>query len=296
MKYMSMKMIETLEKQGKPFWIVAGFVLLCVVGILDYLTGHELSFSLFYLLPIGVFAWFVSNRLGVITAFISAGIWLAADVLDGASYSRPGIYFWNAAIRLAFFLLMVFFLKVGKALERERVFARTDYVTGAVNSRFFHALLQREIDRSVRYRYPFTIAYIDIDNFKTINDRFGHAIGDRVLSAVVNSMQRNLRKTDIVARVGGDEFAVLLPEVGADAAQVVISKLHTGLLEELQENDWQVTFSIGVVTFIYAAPQADEVINIADRAMYSVKNNGKNNVSYTVQTGQQLLAPDAVHT
>jgi len=280
-----MKAIAALEKLGQPFWIIGGLTLLCGVGILDYWTGYELSFSLFYLLPIALLTWFTSDKLGIIAAFASAGVWLAADILAGASYSRPAIYFWNTAIRLGFFLLTVFFLKLGKALEREKDLARTDYVTGAVNSRFFHTLAQRETDRSARYRYPFTIAYIDLDNFKTINDRLGHTTGDKVLSAVANTIQRNLRKTDVVARVGGDEFSILLPEVGLEAAQVVISKMHRGLLEEMRKNGWSVTFSIGVSTFTGAPRPVDEVISMADKAMCSVKNDGKNNIGYTAQTG-----------
>jgi len=278
-----MKIISVLKKLSKAFWIIAGFMLLCEVGILDYLTGHEFSFSLFYLLPIALFTRFISYKLGIISAFVSAVIWFAADILSGARYSNPAFYYWNAAVRLVFFLLVVFFLKSGKALEREKDLASTDYVTGGVNSRFFHALVQREIDRSVRHHYPFTVAYMDIDNFKIINDKFGHERGDQVLSAVVNNMQKNLRKIDVVARLGGDEFAILLPEAGPDAAKVVISKVHSRLLKEMQKKNWSVTFSIGVLTFIGLSYSADEVINMADKAMYAVKNNGKNNISYTTQ-------------
>ncbi len=93
-------------------------------------------------------------------------------------------------------------------------------------------------------------------------------------------MQQNLRKTDVVARMGGDEFAILLPEVGAEAAQVAISKVHGRLLEKMQESNWPVTFSIGVLTFIDAPASADEAIKLVDEVMYSVKNNGKNNIYY----------------
>jgi diguanylate cyclase (GGDEF)-like protein len=266
-----MKAIKSLEKLSKPFWIAAGIIALCGVGILDYITGYELSFSLFYLLPIVLVSWFTNYKLGIATAFVSAGVWITVDVLSGVSYSHPVIYFWNTSIRLGFFLITVFSLELGKKLEREKALSRTDYVTNAINGRFFHALVEKEIDRSVRYRYPLTIAYMDIDNFKTINDRFGHTTGDKVLGAVAKNIQQSLRKTDIVARLGGDEFAILLPDVGSDAAQVIISKVHSRLLKKMQENKWSVTFSIGVLTFIEAPQSVDEAIKIADKAMYSVK-------------------------
>ena len=280
-----MNVIAFTEKVSKSLWITIGLVLLCVVGLLDYLTGYELSFALFYLFPIALVTWFTSGKFGVITAFVSAGIWLTADILAGQVYSHKVVYLWNTAIRLGFFLLTVLSLRLGKTLERERALARSDYVTGVVNARFFRDLAQREIDRSARYLHPFTIAYIDVDNFKAINDAFGHATGDKVLSAVADSMQQHLRKTDVVARVGGDEFVILLPEIGTEAAQAVISKMRQRLSEEMQDKSWPVTFSIGVLTFTAVPVSADEMLTMADKMMYTVKNSGKNNISYATHAG-----------
>jgi diguanylate cyclase (GGDEF)-like protein len=280
-----MNLIATTEKVSKPLWLLAGLVLLCGIGILDYETGNELSFALFYLLPIALVTWFTSTKLGVAVALASAGVWLVADILAGEVYSHGMIYYWNTAIRLGFFLLTVLSLRLGKTLERERAVARSDYVTGAVNARFFRALAQREIDRSARHQHPLTIAYIDIDNFKAINDVFGHMTGDKVLSAVAGSMQQQLRKTDVVARVGGDEFAILLPEVGTDVAKAVISKMRQRLSEEMQDKSWPVTFSIGVLTFTAVPPSAEEMLNMADKMMYTVKNSGKNSISYATHSG-----------
>jgi diguanylate cyclase (GGDEF)-like protein len=280
-----MNVIAITEKVSRSLWITIGLVLLCAVGLLDYLTGYELSFALFYLFPIALVTWFTSGKVGVIIAFVSAGIWLTADVLAGQVYSHKVVFLWNTAIRLGFFLLTVLSLRLGKTLERERGFARSDYVTGVVNARFFRDLAQREIDRSARYLHPFTIAYVDVDNFKAINDAFGHATGDKVLSAVADSMQQHLRKTDVVARVGGDEFVILLPEVGTEVAQAVISKMRHRLSEEMQDKSWPVTFSIGVLTFTAVPVSADEMLSMADRMMYTVKNSGKNNISYATHAG-----------
>lgn len=277
-----MKAFADLKNLGKPFWIIAGLMLLCLVGVLDYLTGHELGFSLFYLVPIGLVGWFAGNKPGVFMAVAGASVWLAADIFSGAIYSNPGVYVWNTLIRLSFFLLTVFSIKTGKALEREQALAQTDYMTGVMNSRFFHTLAQRELDRSNRYGHPFTIAYIDIDNFKKINDNFGHAAGDRLLRNVARSMQTYLRATDLVARLGGDEFAILLPETGTDAAQSVMANMQLKLEQDMNKLNVSVTFSIGVLTFVQLPDSVDEAINLADRAMYSVKNAGKNDISYIV--------------
>ena len=158
-------------------------------------------------------------------------------------------------------------------------------MTGAVNARFFRALAQREIDRSARYLHPLTVAYIDIDNFKAINDVFGHMMGDKVLAVVAHIMQQQVRKTDVVSRVGGDEFAILLPEVGTDEAKSVISKIGCRLSEEMESKGWPVTFSIGVLTFIAVPPSAEDMLGMADRVMYTVKNSGKNSVRYDTHAG-----------
>jgi diguanylate cyclase (GGDEF)-like protein len=275
-----MKLVKELQKTSKPTLMVAGIILLCVVGFLDYYTGYELSFSLFYLIPVAMLSWVTNSRVGIAVSIISAGIWLAADIESGAHYSSPAIYFWNTMIRFGFFLLMVFVIKVVKDLIIEKEVARTDSLTGVVNVRFFNELLQMEIDRSKRYQHPITIGFIDIDNFKSINDQFGHLVGDNVLEKVAMAMKQQLRKTDIVARVGGDEFVILLPEARADVAQIAISKMQLELLDEMRANHWNVTFSIGVVTFTTPPNSTDAALNMADKLMYSVKNSGKNNIFY----------------
>ena len=266
------------EKIGKPFWVILAVILLGGVAALDFITGAELSFSIFYLIPIALFTWAVDGKVGIAAAFISAGIWLFIEIISSSDYSSAFVYFWNAVIRLGFFLLPVLLLR---NLEQERRLARTDFLTGATNNRQFRDQTQREIDRSARYRHPFTVVFIDIDNFKLINDTFGHTFGDKVLKAIVENIKSNLRKTDVIARMGGDEFALLLPEVNPENARTAISKMRQKLQEEMLKNKWPITFSIGVVSVITPDLAVDEVISIADKMMYSVKNYGKDNIKYT---------------
>jgi diguanylate cyclase (GGDEF)-like protein len=281
-----MNFLVILEKLGKRFWTIAGFALIGGIGILDFLTGYELAFSLFYLIPVSLVAWLTGQRLGILASFASAFVWLVADVAAGNFYSRPFIYVWNTFIRLSFFVITAYLLStLRRALEYEKESARTDYLTGAANSRLFYDLVQMEIGRFQRYERPFTLANIDLDHFKAVNDRFGHSVGDQVLRSVVSSIRKYLRKTDVVARLGGDEFALLLPETNQESARVVLAKIQSGLLEAMQRGNWPITFSIGVLTCSAAPNTADELMRMTDELMYAVKRDGKNAIKYSTYAG-----------
>jgi diguanylate cyclase (GGDEF)-like protein len=281
-----MELLANFEKQSTFFRIVAGFSLIGAIGIVDFLSGYELAFSLFYVIPISLLTWYTSRSLGIVASLASALVWLGADITSGHPYSHPLIPIWNILIRLAFFVLFTVLLSaIRSAGERERELARMDYLTGAVNSRLFYEMAHMEIERLQRYGHPFTLAYIDLDNFKSVNDQFGHSMGDQVLRTVVTTARKHLRVTDVVARLGGDEFALLLPETRQESAHVALSKIRGYLLEEMRQSNWPITFSIGVVTCSSAPETTDELVKIADELMFSVKHNGKNAIKYSTYAG-----------
>lgn len=265
---------------------MVAFALIGVIGLLDFLTGYEIAFSVFYVLPISLITWVTKRRYGLAASLASALVWFSAEVTTRELYSHPLIPVWNTLIRLTFFIIITLLLsELRGAVQRESELARIDHLTGAVNSRFFYNLAQWEIDRFQRYRHPFTLAYIDLDNFKTVNDRFGHAIGDQVLRTVVSSVKKHMRRTDAVARLGGDEFALLLPETNQESARIVLPKIQSGLLEEMLKNNWPITFSMGVLTCKVAPLTAEALVKMADDLMYSVKHGSKNAVKYFTYTG-----------
>jgi diguanylate cyclase (GGDEF)-like protein len=278
-------MLEHFENRSSLFWIIAGSIVVVGIGIADIVTGSELAFALFYLIPIVMVTWFSGRTLGFVISVASTVMWVIADGLAGQSYSQPVIRYWNAFSRLSFFVLVTLLLPALKALEREKGLARTDHLTGIANRHHFFEVAQSELDRSQRYKRPFTIAYIDLDGFKTVNDQWGHSIGDNLLCAVVNRAKSQLRKTDFMARLGGDEFIVLLPETDQNTAQTAVPKIQNTLMDEMRRNDWPVTFSIGVLTCLEAKITTDELIKRADSLMYSVKKNGKNAIAYGVYAG-----------
>jgi diguanylate cyclase (GGDEF)-like protein len=150
---------------------------------------------------------------------------------------------------------------------------------------FFYKLAEMEINRFERYKHIFSLAYIDLDNFKTVNDQWGHATGDQLLSSVANYIRQHMRQTDILARLGGDEFALLLPETDMGRARTVCAKIQEGLLAEMRGKLWPVTFSIGVLTCQIATSSVDVLVSRADDLMYAVKHRNKNGIQYATYMG-----------
>jgi diguanylate cyclase (GGDEF)-like protein len=253
------------------------------LGIIDYFTGYEVSFALFYLLPVSFVVWFAGKEAGFFISIIAAATWHLANSLAGELFSNPLIPYWNAATRLGFFVVVTLILsRLKLALEHARSLSRMDHLTGVANSRAFYDIASMELSRARRYRHTLTVSYIDLDNFKYINDHFGHNVGDVVLRMVGQTILRNLRSSDTVARLGGDEFAILFPETDPDAAQMVLYKIQGLLTAEMQKNAWPISFSIGAVTYVEAAESVDKMIQMADNLMYVAKRNGKNLIEHKV--------------
>ncbi|MDQ2693577.1 MAG: GGDEF domain-containing protein, partial [Chloroflexota bacterium] len=255
---------------------------------LDYLTGNEIVSSLFYFIPIVLGTLAVGRWFGLFVSFLSALTLMVAEIYAGHSYSHPFLYFANTMIRTVFYSFVAYLVAALHKLQREeRLAARTDFTTGAINARYFNEMLKMEIDRIRRYPHPFTVVFIDIDDFKVVNDLFGHQMGDFVLRAIAAELKSQLRKTDIVARVGGDEFALLLPSTLRSEAEVVLTKVHAHLSEAMKRGNWPVTFSMGAVTCVSPPYAAEQLINLADELMYAVKNSTKNAIRFITWGGDK---------
>jgi diguanylate cyclase (GGDEF)-like protein len=278
--------LDRLENGQPLFWAVTGIVVVALLGLVDTLTGNEITFSLFYLVPIVLVTWSANRTAGLVLSFLSALTLLAAEIAAGRTYSHPSLYFWNTLLRTIFFVVVTFLVaEVQRSRREERLAARTDFVSGAVNRRYFDALLQMEIDRIRRYPHPITLVYIDIDNFKLVNDLFGHKIGDEVLRCIAGELKSQLRSTDTIARVGGDEFALLLPSTHPMQARVVLEKVRKHLREEMKRKNFPVTFSMGAVTCLAPPLSAEQIVNLADELMYEVKNSTKDDVHFLTWEG-----------
>ncbi len=277
------RVIPFLERRTPAQLMTVCIAMVVLIGSLDYLSGLDITSSLFYLVPILAVTRFVRPKAGLVMCFLSVLSIAVSGILRNGLEYRVGLFFWRVTVPLAFFLLFVLLLTLlMDSMQRERELSRTDGLTGLLNWRHFTSLAESELERARRYGHPVSIAYIDLDNFKEVNDRHGHKEGDRVLRSVAGLLEENLRSTDRVARLGGDEFAVLLPETGGREGLAVMLDVRESLLREMEDRDWPVTASIGVATFEELPGSVDEMIGHADRLMYSVKAAGKADLVHQV--------------
>ncbi len=274
-----MGVIDLLGRQSRGAVLAVCLALVVVLGVLDHVTGPELDFSIFYLIPISLGAWCVGRDAALGASIASVFTLAVVEQLTPTAYSHPVFAVWNAGLRFGFFLIVAAALAaLRRATDNESRLARTDPLTGAANARAFAEAAELELQRARRYGQTFTLATLDIDDFKAINDRLGHSAGDAVLRAVAETMRANVRAVDTVARLGGDEFALLLPETGHDPGAVAIKKVVSALLAVTAKNGWPVTFSVGAVSCTSPTCTVDELFEVADNHMYAVKRAGKNGI------------------
>jgi diguanylate cyclase (GGDEF)-like protein len=265
-----------------PAWVVllVSIVSILAIDAVDYLTHGEFHLDLFYVLPVGAIAWWHGRGAAMTVGVLTAIAWYLTDRVVGQQHGHALVPVFNALIRVAFFAWVAHALdRMHCALERERWLASRDALTEVLNGRAFYAALDQEIQRSRRYGSVFSIAYLDVDHFKEINDRLGHQAGDDVLREIAATLLRHTRTSDTVARVGGDEFAILLPESDAASAYAVVEKLRSALRDA---GAGRATVSMGVATFERPPRDLNEALKRADAMMYESKRGGRDMVRLEV--------------
>jgi diguanylate cyclase (GGDEF)-like protein len=283
------KTVDIFSSRSSVTVITFSLILLALLGWVDHLTG-DYSLIVFYLVPVSLVAWFVNRPAGMLFCLLAVLTRLAAD--EGPAFFTQNftlinapLHYWNECVELLFLLIMsLLFSALRRNLDTEKNLASIDPLTGALNRRAFFDIAEYEFNRSRRYGHATSMAYIDLDNFKDINDRQGHAVGDNLLVTVTRTISAHIRSTDILSRFGGDEFVILLPETPGEAAATVLTKIHDQLNRAMAANNWPVSFSIGAVTYAKPPPSVEEIIRKADMLMYEDKRSGKNRLLHIVAT------------
>jgi diguanylate cyclase (GGDEF)-like protein len=249
------------EQKNLLIMRIISIILLIAIFTADYFTGSIIDFGVVYLLPI-ILASNINFRYSIFISLTSVLLSSLSDFLLMQSEMSMIIYVWNILSHSVIFFIIVYSSsKLIQAKKHESDLARIDSLTGTMNSRGFHEKLNSEISRCSRSNKLITIAYMDIDNFKSVNDIFGHSAGDHLLCNTVITVNNHLRSSDSFARLGGDEFALLLPDTDKESAIDTIKRIQKYLLEEVEKKKWPVTFSIGLLFCSHYPVTADEIIN-----------------------------------
>jgi diguanylate cyclase (GGDEF)-like protein len=254
--------LERLPPVALLGWSAAA--LLLITGI-SYVAGPELALPILYVLPVAAVAWSGGQRRGLVIALAATLLWLGLDVATHRGLGRP-LDFWNALVRAGGLAAFGYFLAGAARVLR---FARTDSLTGIANGRAFHDAVEIESRRAKRYRGAFTIMYLAVDELRAVNDSFGHAVGDALLRSLATTLRSRTRGTDVVARVGVDHFAVLLPETDAEAAHGVLRKLEAVLTAIAEKGPWSSSFSVGSASFMAPPESVESALHRAEDLMHA---------------------------
>lgn len=255
----------------------AGLALGGLAGQLD----HAFSAVALVLPVVALAAYLYRQKVSTIVAIGSMAAWgLTREMLT----AEPA---WSILFTFTMSLLILFgtgwlIESLWQARDLAAYFAQTEPLTGLLNRNAFLSRLQLEIDRSQRREHPLAVAFLDCDHFKEWNDNHGHLAGDEVLKLIGKTLETSTRSYDALARMGGDEFAVLFPELDPELAARASRRLHEDLRRELERRDWPVTMSMGLVAYRLPPGSARDVISTADALMYEAKRLGKNRVEILI--------------
>lgn len=273
-------MSRTQRLLGSVAWILA----VLAIGWIDHLSGPDLGMSLFYLVPITLAAWYGGAFPATVAAVLASATWLSADLAFARADVTLGISLWNGFTRLVIFTAAAILVarsrrdqdRLRALVASEAALARTDAITGLPNARAFSEVLQAEIDAARSSGAPLCVIYIDLDHFKAVNDLFGHAAGDAVLEEVGRVLTEVAAGRGIAARVGGDEFAMMLRGMDAESGQSAARETIDGIRAIGAVYD-RVEFgaTAGVVCLTDPMKTVDDMLRAGDEAMYQGKLSGK---------------------
>jgi diguanylate cyclase (GGDEF)-like protein len=256
-----------LRSRGELVPVVVGLAVITLGYLFDYLSARDLSVAVVYFFAVGFMAWSGGLRAGVIGA-VAAGV---AEGIDAFGEADPSsVVVWNSLttlLVLAGFVVVVDLLR--RALDRAESQARFDALTGAANLLACQERGEIELARLERLGGQLSVAFLDLDSLKELNDRAGHPAGDAALVHLVRTAQETLRPTDLLARVGGDEFVLLLPDTDSDEAITVTRRIQDQLRDTVGEESLSIT--VGLVTWRHPPENTEELFVEADALMYEAK-------------------------
>jgi diguanylate cyclase (GGDEF)-like protein len=258
---------------------LTGYVLLTMlVYWINARTPPVARLGVLYVIPVLLITWTEGLVWGIVFGIASIGM-REAVAWDQMPTDTP--LGWRIGNAAAYVTVVAVAMAGLQSLRRSQaalaLLGTQDALTNVLNARAFDERLGQELDRNRRYPRALALLYMDLDNFKTINDTHGHQTGDAVLRLVADAMRSSVRAADVVGRLGGDEFAVLMPETDAPLADAAAKRLVASLRNVFQGTP-NVTASVGVVSCTATDANTDDLLRRADQAMYDAKRMGKDRV------------------
>jgi diguanylate cyclase (GGDEF)-like protein len=279
---MHSNIIETvlafLHRQSKIRVTLSSITLVIVLGVVDVKTGLEVHLNFFYVLLIAMVSWFVNRQAGFYVAILCDVIMVAADVVGGRQYSAQWIFYWNFLTRGGLFVIVALALsQLRSKFDALSELAGRDLLTGLPNVRAFYDLTSREIDSALSLQ-PLSLAFVDIDGFRWINRRLGYATGDQLLCMIAQTIKQNVPRPELVGRIGGTVFGVLLPNVTSEGASTILEKIHQQLKEERRKYSQPVTFYISAIACSKAPGSLAALMHEAESRMTRMKGTTKDTI------------------
>jgi diguanylate cyclase (GGDEF)-like protein len=272
------KLMNFLERQSQRTLVAFAVLITVLLGVFDLQTGVEIHFLLLYLVPIFVTSWFVSREVGVYLALLATLIWFAADSLGGRSYSSAWIAYWNLLMRTAVFVLFAITqAQLSARLVELSHLASRDFLTGLPNGHAFYQLAAKEMDRAFGLE-PMTLVCIDVAGFRWVNHRFGYPTGDQMLCTIAHAIRQHVPRPELVGRLGGTSFAVLLPNVASDTAHLILQRVQNVLHEERRKYAHPLTFFISAIACTKAPRTVAELMHEAESQMTRIKGGIKDSL------------------
>lgn len=248
------------------------------LGLVRMATDAEYAFASLSVIPVIAAAWWCGLYPSMLLAALAAVSWGIGDFASNRVYSSEWIPVINAATRAMTYIVVVLIVSWLKSLlARTEHMAAHNHLTGLLNRQAFGDFGNEEIERCRRYKHSLALVFIDLDNFKKLNDTQGHHVGDKALEATADALHHVLRASDILGRLGGDEFAVILPEIDYESATETGQKILSAIRQAMQEYP-PVSASVGVAWYRTPRERFAEMLNAADALMYEVKQQRKSGV------------------
>lgn len=260
-----------------PWAFATGVGAIVLVGLADVLTGSQIRLFYLYTLPLILVGLHCAHPVQLMAC--AASVMLSDALVGWAQSMSPLVMLAHAPLKAFQVAAVLAVAKIMQSNQRNAThLARTDLLTGLPNRRAFEIALTAQITRCKRYGETFSIAVVDLDGFKAVNDSGGHQAGDIALRHVAAVLHECTRASDVAARIGGDEFAVLMPNISSQDTRAYCRRLCMSLQRRMREHGLALTASFGSTTYSIAPDDWETALSQADAAMYEAKRAGRNRV------------------